>query len=213
METLLGIIGEHYPVITAIIIVAVLTWKVAKYHSSVEDVKKTVNNLDCKAHREEIDELKKVGQTVQNMGEQLNEIAKWIMNKDRATISVLSRKCSPRQMTKIGRQVFKESKAEETLDNNLDFFLQLVEDKKPTTPFDVEDISLEVLASNLSNPLFKKIKEYLYYQPDVKVYKDEEGKEIEVRVSMFAILKLMSLELRDKYLEKHPEINKKEETN
>lgn len=187
MNAILAYLLNNFPWIAAIIIVAVVFWKMSKYHSSVEDVKETVNSIN----------------------EQLLEVSKWIMRKDPKAIDIFARKCSPRRMTKIGREVFSDSGAKQALEENLDFFLGLVADKKPQTPYDVEDAALDVVVGNMSNPLFNGIKNFVYYRPEEAEYKDEEGNVVTVKLEVPIILRLMGIELRDKYLERHPELEVK----
>lgn len=74
------------------------------------------------------------------------------------------------------------------------------------TPYDVESSSLDILLGNMAHPLFTQVKNYIYYQPEEVELIDSDGSKKKVRISLMSIIKLMSLALRDQYLETHPKI-------
>lgn len=144
--------------------------------------------------------------TVESINEQVTEISKWIMHMDERMIDPLSRKCSPRVMTALGKDLFQKSGADKVLENNEDYLIGQIEGLNPQTAYDVESRSLDVLLSKISEPMFNDIKSYIYYQPSSVKLKDEQGIEKDVPISLMSIIHLMGIELRDKYLAKHPEI-------
>ena len=81
-----------------------------------------------------------------------------------------------------------------------------LEERNPQTPLDVEDNAYNVLMQNLSNPVFNPVKNYIYYQPERVTLKDEAGKDVTVDISFLILIRLMSIDLRDRYLELHPEL-------
>lgn len=143
---------------------------------------------------------------IDSMGDNLSDISRWIMKLDPSTIDTLAMKHSPRRMTAAGLQLYEISGAKNALENNVEYFLEELQKINPSTPFDVEDKAFDVLMKNLSMPLFNPIKNYIYYQPDKVTLKTESGEDVTVTLSLMAIVKLMSLELRDRYLAAHPEI-------
>lgn len=55
--------------------------------------------------------------------------------------------------------------------------------------------------------MFVEIKQYLYYSPEIIKIKDPQNQEEkEIKLSLQIIIRLMGLYLRDKYLEKYPDI-------
>jgi len=109
-------------------------------------------------------------------------------------------------MTELGKKLFEISKAKATIDNNKDFFIAEIEKTTPKTAFDVEDNALEVLLKNLSNDIFQDIKNYIYNEPDEIPLKTNNNDTVRIRISLTIILRLMAIELRDIYLNKHPEL-------
>jgi len=57
MGSLFKFISEQYPIIGLIIVVAVITFLAAKYHLSIQQTKKKVDELPCDAHEKTLDKL------------------------------------------------------------------------------------------------------------------------------------------------------------
>ena len=201
---------KNYPIVGLVLIVAVFVWLIAKAffnaRQQLEETAKTVKNLPCNSHAESIREHSSLKTTLDSINEQVTEISKWIMHLDGNMIDVLSQKCSPRIMTALGRNLFEKSGAKKTIDDNIDFLIHEIANRKPATPYDVENVALDVLLGNLAHPMFNEVKNYLYYQPEEVELEGNSGEHRKVRISLSAIIKLMSLEVRDRYLTAHPEV-------
>jgi len=206
MDTILSWILEHWPLLGIIVIVAVIVWFISQYVAKVENTRKKVETLPCLSHKSSIDSLTAMNTTVKSINEQVTEISKWIMRFDSSMIDPLTRKCSPRIMTAVGKELFRQSGAEQVINNNADFLVSEIEKRMPTTPYDVENMALNILLENLSNPMYDPIKNYIYYQPEVISLKNENGEDCQIRLSLNAIIRLMGISLRDLYLAKHPEV-------
>ena len=149
---------DKLPIMGVILVVAVVAWWASRYFKKLEDSRKKVDSLPCDARKNDIDRLSRMEAKVDSINEQVSDISKWIMHVDEEMIDSLARKCSPMTMTKIGRDLFRESGAEKAMDENYEFLLSELEQKKPQTPFDVEDEALSVLLANMSHPMFNEIK-------------------------------------------------------
>ena len=208
MDAIITYLLELAPWIVAIIVVTVIsvrfTWKLAKYHSNLETTKEKVSTLPCAQHKGEIDELKTFAKSFDSMADRFEEVCKWIMRNDINAIDNIAPKHSPRKMNDIGLEVYAETGAKQVFEDNAAFFLEELTKKDPKTAYDVEEAAFEVLLANLQNPLYNPIKNYLYSGPSKVVKKDSSGNDLEVELSMGLLLQLMSLELRDRYLELHP---------
>ena len=198
--------------LVAIILVGFVVWKFAKlYFERFVPIEKNFQQLPCAANKVAIDELRTMKTTVDNINEQVSEISQWVMKKDSKMIASLAKKHSPLQMVKAGRELFEMSGAKKAVDENIDFLLNEMEKRKPDTPYDVEDTAATVLFTNLGNKLFNGIKNYIYYAPSQITLKDENDQDVVVTLSLYAIVQLMAIELRDKYLAVHPEIPQEQE--
>lgn len=206
MESVLSWILDNFPLLGIIIVVAIVMWFVGRYCFKLEESRKKVNSLPCNDYKKTIDNFQAVKTTVDSINEQVTEISKWIMHFDDNMIDALSRKCSPRVMTKIGRDLFEISSAKKIIDDNIDFLTKEIAEKNPLTAYDVENNALEVLLANLSHPMFNTLKDYIYYEKEEITLTDENGEYKQVKLSLMSIVRLMGLELRDRYLELHQEI-------
>lgn len=72
---------------------------------------------------------------------------------------------------------------------------------------DVERYSLRVLNENMQKEIFNGIKDFVYNAPSTMKIQDETGEEVDVNVKIETILMIMSIYLRDKYFERHKEID------
>lgn len=206
MDSIISYLLAHAPWVVLILLAIWGTWKVSKYHSSVEDYKKKVDKLPCESHSNSLRDLSDIKNVVSSTNDIVTELSKWVMHTDNSMIDILAPKHSPRTMTPLGRKLFEISKAKSTIDNNRDFFLNEIERTTPKTAFDVEDNALEVLLKNLSNDIFQDVKNYIYNEPEQITLKTDNNDSVKISLSLSIILRLMAIELRDLYLQKHPEL-------
>lgn len=177
-----------------------------------------VSGLPCSDHtasisknKETLSEIERKLERLDSMGDQLSAVSRWIMKLDPKSIDSLAPKFSPRRMTKAGLSLFEMSGARKALDDGADVFLEQLNERNPQTPLDVEDEAYNVIMQNLSSPVFNEVKNFIYYQPEKITLKNDAGEDIEVSISLLVLIRLMSIELRDRYLSAHPEIEEKNE--
>lgn len=206
MDAIITWVLENWPLLGIVVIVSIIVWFLSRYFKKLEESRKKVEALPCQEHKTSISELIGMRMTVDSINDQVTEISKWIMRVDDSMINPLAKKCSPRVMTQMGKTLFKISGAEKALAENSPLLIDEIEGQSPQTPYDVEDAALNTLLKNISHPMFNDIKNYIYYQPEFIVLQDENGENREVRISLISIVRLMSIQLRDMYLEKHPEV-------
>ena len=123
------------------------------------------------------------------------------MKKDKSMIETLASRQSPVKLNPPGIALLEISGGKECIDENIDFFISNLKKTEPLTPYDVEQSSNDVIMSSTRLPLFNAIKNFLYFSPD-----NIELSDATVEVSMFTVVYVMSIHLRDIYLKKHPEI-------
>ena len=96
---------------------------------------------------------------------------------------------SPAKLTDIGNEISVHLKAGKILENNLDRLKGLVEESKPITPYDLQQVCFSVVEDNMTQ---------LLSNDELNIAKDESvkrGMPLDHTLSIFAIL------LRDKLLE------------
>lgn len=218
MDTIITFLLDKYPYLIIALVVGLSVWLCLRYHytqvvPAKNNSQKSCDKLDklpCNTHETNIKtvdgSISKLTESVNSIKDMLTEVTKWMMKFDSNTIDVFMQKHSPYQLTPIGKQILDESKGKDTIDSNLDFFIEALENHNPTTAFDVEDRSMDVIINNIGNDIFNDVKNYVYYSPDMKEFSIEGEDPISVRISMPPLLRSMSIYLRDKYFEKYPNI-------
>ncbi|GEM_PF-1754710 len=234
-ERSLQYIIDNYPIIATYVVVIIgtvyVTIYVYKLVHKLNDTKNKVDKLPCNTHHnnisdinvkhntliEKIDSTNRIIEDLRNISinkyEAIEELCAWVMKKDKAMIDVL-KKHSPLSMTKVGQIIFEKMPTQKLVDDNIDYLLEEVRKEDPQTAFDVEDISLKVMLRNISHPMYNDLKNYLYYSPEtLSVFNPETNTEIEIEVSMTMAMQLMGIYLRDKYLNKFPNLLEIEKIN
>ena len=118
-----------------------------------------------------------------------------------------SAKNSPRQLNQNGVELLKDSGGREFLDRNMDFFIRKIEKLQPKTALDVENMALAVLQTHTNEDMFIPIKSWIYNAPAMQL-KNPDGSTRSQEVDIDDVIFVISLPLRDRYLELHPEIIK-----
>lgn len=177
-----------------------------KVQSSESSQRKRVGQLPCDSHSRSIEKLENQGALVDDMNERLESVAKWVMRHDDSMIDSLSRKCSPRRLTEAGKELYSISGGKRLLEENMDYLISEMQKRAPGTPYDVEDCALSVLLSSTAKPMFNGIKNYIYNAPDKLDLPDGKGGSVKVSLSLYSVVWVMSIELRDEYLKAHSEI-------
>ena len=116
-------------------------------------------------------------------------------------IPTLAPKISPRRLSEAGRMLLDVSGGKRCVDENTDLFLSELNKFRPMTPLDVEEKALTAVMQLKNNPVFNPIKNYIYYSPEIIELAGEK-----VELSVFSISYVMSIYLRDIYLEIHQNI-------
>lgn len=185
----------------------------AKLEEKVEDSASSLSKLDDvpqKARNLE-EQAKGLDNRLCRAEDTLASVTKWIIKQDKAMIDEFMQKRSPYTLTSVGEQLLRDSGANQVLEQCMPQYIADLEAKEPKTAYDVEDLAYDVLFRRSGDDAFKPIKDYLYLAPDpVTFYSAERRESVEVRVSLIAIIKVMSLPLRDEYLRLHPELNPEE---
>ena len=139
--------------------------------------------------------------TVTKLSEKMIKVESILMLKYKNASDVLTAKNSPRMLTSIGETVYKDMKGQEFLNTYKELLFSKISNEHPDTAWDVENASMNVLISLLDDDIINDIKVFVYNYPMVK---KEDGTELEI--SLQDALLVLSLPLRDMYLDAHPNI-------
>ena len=104
-------------------------------------------------------------------------------------------KNSPRKLTDLGQKIFNEVNGEEFLRDNKEILYKYIEEHKPLTRLDVEQLAHRALFMQTNTPIFNHIKDYVYEAP---AYKDADGEMSELTIGDICFI--LSIPLRDMYL-------------
>ncbi len=190
-------IAENYPFLLVIAVVAVVVWLIAKfYYTRIEKMENAIKGLPCAA-REQIN---------QQILDKLTTITTYLITRDSKASLIFSQKKSPRKLNAFGEQLFKDCGGQKFLDQNSEELLAAIAAKDPCTALDVENLAIEVLISRLDSGIFNELKQWVYNSSSLKI--EVQGQEQEYAVTMNDICFVLSLPLRDMYLETHPDLAK-----
>lgn len=112
----------------------------------------------------------------------------------------VSGKHSPRTLTEIGEKIYKDMNGENFLQKNKDELFAYIDRSAPKTAYDVENEARMACLSKVSTDMFIEIKSFLYNYSTI----DVNGRPYEV--TLLDACSVLSLPLRDMYLDAHPNI-------
>ena len=193
MDAIVTFLTERWPMLAVVIIAVAVTIMVCKWYYSrfvpmeqkVDSNQKRIEDLPCARHEEDI-----------------ASIRAYLLAKYPKAFGTYAQKKSPRRLNEEGERLFKEVGGAAFLEANGAALMKRMEQKKPKTPLDVEQFALDVLYGALNDDMFIEIKRWVYDVPMRKLTID--GKEKDYEVTMNDVCFVLSIPLRDMYLELHP---------
>lgn len=153
---------------------------------------------------EAVKELPRLRYDINEIKQELVAIRTYLTVKDTDVENVFSKKHSPRELNEAGEKLYADIKGKEFLDKNKDILIQGIDNKAPKTALDVEESALEVIVSLIDNDMFIGMKNWVYNSSPRKVILD--GVEKDYSISMNDVCFVLSLPLRNMYLDLYPEL-------
>lgn len=212
MDAIISFLINRWPIVLVVIVsIAVTIWLCKLYFGRFVPAEKKANDADTK-----LKDLDTVTTKISNLPcgkhegmfekimEAITEIRTFLMIKNPKTAALFSHKHSPRKLNTEGENLFNEISGQKFIDDNIDYLVKEIEEKNPKTALDVENLALQVLYDNLDKDFFNNIKIWVYNCPTKKYIID--GEEKEYVITMDDVCFILSLPLRDRYLEIHPEL-------
>lgn len=167
-----------------------------------ENLDKRTRNADCDTHSKDIKEVKTL---ISSHDDDIKTIKDFLLMTNKKAAILFSVKNSPRQLNEMGNKVFAEMKGEDFLNQNKEYLFAQIDGYNPKTALDVENAAHAVCITSVDNEIFNGLKNFVYNSSSYKII-DREGKERMYDLAMSDICFILSLPLRDMYLEIHPEI-------
>ena len=177
-------------------LVALHDKKLDEMSSDVNEIKKIVPLVAL--HDKKLEEMSR---NLFQLNDGMTTIKALLMMKFKDLEPALSGKHSPRTLNEMGKKIFEDMKGQAFLEKNKQLFFAVIDKEKPKTAYDVENLCYFACAANVNNDAFNEIKSFLYNYPTLTL---PDGKPYEV--TMDAACSVLSLPLRDMYLDEHPEI-------
>ena len=115
------------------------------------------------------------------------------------------RKKSPKVLTELGEKIFADIDGAEFLRANKEALFARLDKEQLKTALDVQIMSYWVCISLSKEDVFNSIKSYIYNCPELDM-ENAEGRMEKHELTLSDVCSILSLPLRDMYLEAHPEI-------
>ena len=226
MDAIISFIVERWPFLAVILVVVAITILICKwYFSRFVSVEKNSEEATARIkeleearkyheeswrrhdeHMKELDEhLKELKKTNAKLFEFIIEIRTFLATKFPEFGTMVAAKNSPRKLTEEGIRLFNDIGGKAFLEINGAKLMAKIESEEPKTPFDVELSALGSLYAHLNDDMFNDLKRWVYYSSPRKMIID--GKEQNREITMCDVCFVLSIPLRDMYLEVHPEIH------
>lgn len=189
-EAIIGWMTGEWPALVITTAVACyVTWYVTRFYERYKHIEKTVNDLPCREREKEISNLRRRVKSMQPRPE-IKQAPSF------------SRKASPLRLNDVGERVFADCKGEEFILRHKELLFEWIDEEKPKTALDVEQCAMMVLMMYSDEDIFNGLKDWVYNSPAIKV--EKEGKIEELIISLQDLFFIISLPLRDIYLQEHP---------
>lgn len=154
--------------------------------------------------------LRYLGKKIDCLQSDVTTLKEHLVAKDEELFRKFSMKKSPRILNSNGEAIYEIIKGQEFLQEHRNLLLQKIEEKHPSTMLDVEIDAREVCIELQSNPIFNGIKNIVYDHPEITI-KDENDHDVKHSITMPDVCFVLSIPLRNMYLDAHKEIEQQAE--
>ena len=183
----------------------------ADVNTNIKDITRDVKDLtgDVKDLTSDVKGLtvkvKDLTGEVKDLTRDVISIKSFLSTKYKEDIDLVSLKNSPTKLSDFGNQILEEINGIEFINDNKECLISRLDEEKPRTALDVENSAFIVFVNFCNNEKFDDIKNFIYNSPEYNV-KDNKGCDRKYNLSLIDVCFILSIPLRDMYLESHPEI-------
>ena len=183
----------------------------ADVNTNIKDITRDVKDLtsDVKGLTGKVKDLtsdvKGLTGEVKDLTRDVISIKSFLSTKYKEDIDLVSLKNSPTKLSDFGNQILEEINGIEFINDNKECLISRLDEEKPRTALDVENSAFIVFVNFCNNEKFDGIKNFIYNSPEYNV-KDNKGCDRKYNLSLIDVCFILSIPLRDMYLESHPEI-------
>ena len=204
IEKLIEFLPLWYMVLITIVIIAMKF-----YYDRFKPLEDKTKHANCINNNDKIDRLvtdvDKLKDDVSDIKEDISAIKAVLIQKFPNAAAVFSMKKSPRKLNELGEELFKRVNGAKFLETHKDFFFSKIDGMKPKTALDVENAANFACAGFTDNEIFNGIKNFVYNAPSITI-KNEQGEDKPYDITLGDVSFVLSLPLRDLYLDAHPEL-------
>lgn len=184
--TICTIVGTAIAILTALGSVFALCINIGKYTEKFKNIEAYYTALQDVSIKQQ---------------ERLTRIEDMLMIKHKDASNYFAAKKSPRALNSLGLKVFADMHGQDFLNKNKAILFSKITEAAPKTALDVETAALNACISVSNMDIFNDIKVFVYNYPSIPI-KDGENTEVKLDDAIF----ILSLPLRDMYLQEHIEI-------
>jgi hypothetical protein len=169
------------------------------------NVESRLASVELKIDEFIIPQLIHINQSLATLNGSFNNLLVYLKSKDdKMDISFFISK-SPIQLTELAERILIEIGGKSFIDNNLYDLMKEMDKKDIKTALDAQTFAPIVLSEVSNWPSFNHIKDYAFQNPYRE--KDKNGNDLSVPLDMITITNIMGIYLRNRYLEKHSNLN------
>ena len=166
--------------------------RMERYDEKFDFILKKISELPCASHESKILQLQ----------EDVTTIKTFLIDKNPSVAKLLGQKNSPTELSELGTILFNEVNGDDFLNRNEDFFFIKITNKNPKTLFDIETYAFEVLIENIRDDVFNSLKDVINDMPPIDIEND--GKSEKYDVTIVGVCYVIGIQLRNRYIDKHP---------
>lgn len=214
-DIVLNWLKENCPLLLAAFILiaatVVVTRRISKLisrFSHVEMACKEIPEIKSNVHLSSALEYKIDQQTVtvQSLTTSIAQLITFLSTKHSDLSSALFRANSPIQLTETGIEVLEKSGGKKYLEDHLPDLISKMENEAFKSGLDVQNFALSLIMREFSSDDFVTIRNYIFQNPN---FTAADGQEIPLGATI--VQQVISIMLRDKYFDKHPELKNTDE--
>lgn len=173
--------------------------KVVALDTSVSRIEDKTKHANCANNADNIRELKS---DIKDINIEVTDIR---VAMARGVEGKFGRKKSPKVLTELGEKIFADIDGAEFLRANKEALFARLDKELPKTALDVQMMAYWACISISKEDVFNSIKSYIYNCPELDM-ENAEGRVEKHELTLSDVCSILSLPLRDMYLEAHPEI-------
>ena len=186
-----------------------------KYFEKIDkrftNIDKRFTNIDKKFDEvdRKFDEVDKkfadVNMNIKDLTRDVISIKSFLSIKHKEDVDLVGLKNSPTKLTDFGNKILEELDGINFINDNKEYLIARLDEEKPRTALDVENSALMVFVNFCNSEKFDGIKNFIYNSPEYNI-KDKNGCDKKYNLNLIDVCFILSIPLRDLYLELRPEI-------